>query len=158
MCGALPGLAPDFNLSAVIGIWALLGFRMQKLILRIWLTLKLHLLGVQAQCILFRRYPQVLEPFKYAGYPMLLQAVTLSEDDQEAKSFLGPEQAPQLQVLLTFSGSSFVLQPCMLQQGFRVCYDIVTERASFPCAGFQSAPKACIPSYTTAAGQEGPAG
>ncbi len=30
---------------------------------------------------------------------MLLQAVTLPEDDDEAKGFLGPEQAPQLQVL-----------------------------------------------------------
>lgn len=44
----------------------------------------------------------MLEPFKYAGYPMLLQAVTLPEDEYEAKqqgsAFLGPEQAPQLQV------------------------------------------------------------
>ncbi|KAK9868448.1 hypothetical protein WJX84_004951 [Apatococcus fuscideae] len=55
---------------------------------------------LKAQCILFRRYPQVLEPFKYAGYPMLLQAVTLPEDELEAgqgSAFLGPEQAPQLQ-------------------------------------------------------------
>ena len=47
----------------------------------------------------------MLEPFKYAGYPMLLQAVTLPEDDNEAKSFLGPEQAPQLQVLSSRSMS-----------------------------------------------------
>lgn len=56
---------------------------------------------LQAQCILFRRYPDVLEPFKYGGYPMLLNAVTLpddSVDDTEANHFLGPEKAPLLQV------------------------------------------------------------
>jgi DnaJ family protein C protein 13 len=31
------------------------------------------LLLVQSQCVLFRRYPAVLEPYKYAGYPMLLE-------------------------------------------------------------------------------------
>lgn len=56
---------------------------------------------LQAQCILFRRYPEVLEPFKYAGYPMLLQAVALPLQEQgegPAAHFLGPEQAPRLQV------------------------------------------------------------
>lgn len=58
----------------------------------------------QAQCILFRRYPDVLEPFKYGGYPLLLAAVTLPEDegdapaDGKAAHFLSPEQAPLLQV------------------------------------------------------------
>ena len=31
------------------------------------------LLFLRCQCILFRRYPAVLRPFKYAGYPQLLQ-------------------------------------------------------------------------------------
>lgn len=56
---------------------------------------------LQAQCILFRRYPDVLEPFKYGGYPMLLSAVTLPEDnvdDTGPHHFLGPEKAPLLQV------------------------------------------------------------
>ena len=65
----------------------------------------------QAQCILFRRYPGVLEPFKYAGYPLLLQAVTLPEVDADDKDgsarsgrsgqphWLSPENIPQLQVL-----------------------------------------------------------
>lgn len=53
---------------------------------------------VQAQCILFARYPEVLAPFKYAGYPMLLDAVALSEAEEGAH-FLGPERAPQLQVV-----------------------------------------------------------
>ena len=55
---------------------------------------------LQAQCILFRRYPDVLEPFKYGGYPMLLGAVTLPDDDTEdtgPKHFLAPEKAPLLQ-------------------------------------------------------------
>lgn len=30
---------------------------------------------LQAQCILFRRYPSVLAPFKYAGYPQLLEVI-----------------------------------------------------------------------------------
>lgn len=50
----------------------------------------------QAQCILFARYPEVLAPFKYAGYPMLLDAAALPEGDEGAH-FLGPERAPQLQ-------------------------------------------------------------
>ncbi|KAK9809260.1 hypothetical protein WJX72_012293 [[Myrmecia] bisecta] len=55
---------------------------------------------LKAQCILFRRYPDVLEPFKYAGYPMLLQAVSLPDDDAHGDApghFLGSEKAPQLQ-------------------------------------------------------------
>lgn len=59
------------------------------------------LIWLQAQCILFKRYPEVLEPFKYAGYPMLLQAVALPQQDQggdPSAHFLGPEQAPCLQV------------------------------------------------------------
>lgn len=42
----------------------------------------------------------MLEPFKYGGYPMLLGAVTLPEDDTEdtgLKHFLAPEKAPLLQ-------------------------------------------------------------
>jgi hypothetical protein len=58
---------------------------------------------LQAQCILFRRCPEVLAPFKYAGYPMLLQAVALPPDTQEASGtdhFLAEERTPQLQVPL----------------------------------------------------------
>ena len=44
------------------------------------------LLSLQAQCIVFARYPDVLEPFKYAGYPLLLQAVTLPESQEPATS------------------------------------------------------------------------
>ena len=68
------------------------------------------LVSSQAQCILFRRYPAVLEPFKYAGYPLLLQAVTLPEADDATEAggkpgtgqphWLAPESIPQLQVLL----------------------------------------------------------
>ena len=62
---------------------------------------------MQAQCILFRRYPEVLAPFKYGGYPLLLSAVTLPEDSEEtnAAHFLGPEKAPLLEV------RSFKLSP-----------------------------------------------
>jgi len=43
------------------------------------------LLILQSQCILFRRYAVELEPYKYAGYPMLLQVVrsALSDQDQD---------------------------------------------------------------------------
>lgn len=51
------------------------------------------LLLLKGQCILYRRYGDVLEPFKYAGYPMLLGAVTLDEDDN---NFLSAERAPLL--------------------------------------------------------------
>ena len=73
---------------------------------------------MQAQCVLFRRYPEVLQPFKYAGYPMLLQAITLPSSDKQAEGqgpsseehqggnvsadesvhFLDPSKMPQLQV------------------------------------------------------------
>uniref|UniRef100_A0A1D1ZA60 DnaJ subfamily C member 13 n=2 Tax=Anthurium amnicola TaxID=1678845 RepID=A0A1D1ZA60_9ARAE len=51
------------------------------------------LLLLKAQCILYRRYGHVLEPFKYAGYPMLLNAVTVDKDDN---NFLSSERAPLL--------------------------------------------------------------
>ncbi|KAK9807966.1 hypothetical protein WJX73_008492 [Symbiochloris irregularis] len=68
------------------------------------------LLLLQAQCILYKRYPVVLEPFKYAGYPLLLQAVTLPEaEDAEGQGgpsaasqphWLAPDSVPQLQAAL----------------------------------------------------------
>ncbi|XP_030471373.2 dnaJ homolog subfamily C GRV2 isoform X1 [Syzygium oleosum] len=51
------------------------------------------LLLLKGQCILYRRYGDVLEPFKYAGYPMLLNAVTVDKDDN---NFLSSERAPLL--------------------------------------------------------------
>jgi hypothetical protein len=64
----------------------------------------------QAQCVLFKRCPEVLEPFKYAGYPLLLQAIALPAEEggegatggpvpaAAAEHFLSPDAAPQLQV------------------------------------------------------------
>ncbi|KAH9315592.1 hypothetical protein KI387_024219, partial [Taxus chinensis] len=51
------------------------------------------LLLLKGQCILYRRYGDVLEPFKYAGYPMLLNAITVDKDDS---NFLSSERAPLL--------------------------------------------------------------
>ncbi|KAK1550399.1 hypothetical protein Q3G72_018388 [Acer saccharum] len=51
------------------------------------------LLLLKGQCILYRRYGAVLEPFKYAGYPMLLNAVTVDKDDS---NFLSSDRAPLL--------------------------------------------------------------
>ncbi|XP_024961051.1 dnaJ homolog subfamily C GRV2 isoform X6 [Cynara cardunculus var. scolymus] len=51
------------------------------------------LLLLKGQCILYRRYGDVLEPFKYAGYPMLLNAVTVDDNDT---NFLSLERAPLL--------------------------------------------------------------
>ncbi|CAN1177736.1 DnaJ homolog subfamily C GRV2 [Linum perenne] len=51
------------------------------------------LLLLKGQCILYRRYGYVLEPFKYAGYPMLLNAVTVDKDDS---NFLSSDRAPLL--------------------------------------------------------------
>lgn len=51
------------------------------------------LLLLKGQCILYRRYGNVLEPFKYAGYPMLLNAVTV---DKEDNNFLSSDRAPLL--------------------------------------------------------------
>ncbi|KAL5572713.1 hypothetical protein UlMin_022310 [Ulmus minor] len=51
------------------------------------------LLLLKGQCILYRRYGNLLEPFKYAGYPMLLNAVTVDKDDN---NFLSSDRAPLL--------------------------------------------------------------
>lgn len=51
------------------------------------------LLLLKGQCILYRRYGNILEPFKYAGYPMLLNAVTVDKDDN---NFLSSDRAPLL--------------------------------------------------------------
>ncbi|KAM7257798.1 hypothetical protein ACFE04_013539 [Oxalis oulophora] len=51
------------------------------------------LLLLKGQCILYRRYGNVLEPFKYAGYPMLLDAVTVDPNDN---NFLSADRAPLL--------------------------------------------------------------
>ncbi|XP_065848842.1 dnaJ homolog subfamily C GRV2 isoform X1 [Euphorbia lathyris] len=51
------------------------------------------LLLLKGQCILYRRYGDVLEPFKYAGYPMLLNAVTVDKADN---NFLSSDRAPLL--------------------------------------------------------------
>ncbi|CAA6666689.1 unnamed protein product [Spirodela intermedia] len=53
------------------------------------------LLLLKAQCILYSRYGHVLEPFKYAGYPMLLNAVTVDKDDN---NFLSSERVSLLVV------------------------------------------------------------
>jgi len=52
------------------------------------------LLVLKAQCILFLRYPAVLAPFKYAGYPLLLEGIEIKEDDQH---FLSNDRAPMLE-------------------------------------------------------------
>ncbi|CAA0821067.1 DnaJ homolog subfamily C GRV2 [Striga hermonthica] len=51
------------------------------------------LLLLKGQCILYRRYGNVLMPFKYAGYPMLLNAITVDKDDS---NFLSSDRAPLL--------------------------------------------------------------
>ncbi|KAG9456503.1 hypothetical protein H6P81_001011 [Aristolochia fimbriata] len=51
------------------------------------------LLLLKGQCILYRRYGDVLEPFKYAGYPMLLNAITVDKDDN---NFLSSDRVPLL--------------------------------------------------------------
>ncbi|XP_008800082.2 dnaJ homolog subfamily C GRV2 [Phoenix dactylifera] len=51
------------------------------------------LLLLKGQCILYRRHGDLLEPFKYAGYPMLLNAVTVDKDDN---NFLSSDRAPLL--------------------------------------------------------------
>lgn len=55
---------------------------------------------LKAQCILFKRYSDVLHPFKYAGYPMLLDAVNIADDmSGTSEHFLSAQKYPQLKVL-----------------------------------------------------------
>ncbi|KHN10408.1 DnaJ like subfamily C member 13 [Glycine soja] len=62
------------------------------------------LLLLKGQCILYRRHGDVLEPFKYAGYPMLLSAVTVDKDDN---NFLSSDRA-----LLLVAASELVWLTC----------------------------------------------
>ncbi|KAL0451858.1 UNVERIFIED_CONTAM: DnaJsubfamily C GRV2 [Sesamum latifolium] len=59
------------------------------------------LLLLKGQCILYRRYGNVLMPFKYAGYPMLLSAITVDKDDS---NFLSSDRA----------SSSCILRACLV--------------------------------------------
>ncbi|KAJ7528593.1 hypothetical protein O6H91_15G009400 [Diphasiastrum complanatum] len=67
--------------------------------------LKLLLRG---QCILFNRYGDILEPFKYAGYPMLHQAITVDGDDN---NFLSSERAPLLEAASELAWLTCVSSP-----------------------------------------------
>lgn len=49
---------------------------------------------LKAQCILFSRYGNALGPFKYAGYPMLLNVAL---PDREDNTFLSAERAALLE-------------------------------------------------------------
>ena len=53
------------------------------------------LLILKAQCIIFRRYPKILAPFKYAGYPLLLEAITIEDGDHR---FLADDRSPVLEI------------------------------------------------------------
>lgn len=38
---------------------------------------------LQTQCILFERYPETLKPYKYAGYPQLIQTIRMETQDEK---------------------------------------------------------------------------
>lgn len=38
---------------------------------------------LKAQCILFKRYSDVLQPYKYAGYPMLIKTIQMETKDEQ---------------------------------------------------------------------------
>ncbi|KPP77846.1 dnaJ-like subfamily C member 13-like, partial [Scleropages formosus] len=48
------------------------------------------ILILKAQSILFNRHRQELEPYKYAGYPMLIKTITMETDDNQLFSKTSP--------------------------------------------------------------------
>ncbi|XP_062841489.1 dnaJ homolog subfamily C member 13-like isoform X2 [Trichomycterus rosablanca] len=48
------------------------------------------ILILKAQSILFNRHKQELEPYKYAGYPMLIKTITMETDDEQLFSKTSP--------------------------------------------------------------------
>lgn len=38
---------------------------------------------LKAQCILFKRYSDILQPYKYAGYPMLIKTIQMETRDEQ---------------------------------------------------------------------------
>ncbi|KAJ9183389.1 hypothetical protein P3X46_007251 [Hevea brasiliensis] len=67
------------------------------------------LLLLKGQCILYRRYGDELEPFKYAGYPMLLNAVTV---DNDGNNFLSSDRAPLLIAASELTWLTYILFLC----------------------------------------------
>ena len=72
---------------------------------------------LKGQCILYRRYGSVLEPFKYAGYPMLLSAITVDKDDN---NFLSSDRA-----LLLVAASELTWLTYTSRSKFQLCFHIV---------------------------------
>ncbi|XP_059432668.1 dnaJ homolog subfamily C GRV2 isoform X1 [Corylus avellana] len=87
------------------------------------------LLLLKGQCILYRRYGYLLEPFKYAGYPMLLNAVTVDKDDN---NFLSADRAPLLVaaselIWLTCSSSSLNGEELVRDDGIQLLATLLSR-------------------------------
>ncbi|XP_022893353.1 dnaJ homolog subfamily C GRV2 isoform X1 [Olea europaea var. sylvestris] len=87
------------------------------------------LLLLKGQCILYRRYGDVLKPFKYAGYPMLLNTITVDKDDN---NFLSSDRTPLLVaaselVWLTCASSSLNGEELVRDDGIPLLATLLTR-------------------------------
>ncbi|VFQ97007.1 unnamed protein product [Cuscuta campestris] len=87
------------------------------------------LLLLKGQCILYRRYGALLEPFKYAAYPMLLNAITV---DQDENNFLSSDQTPLLVaaselIWLTCASSSLNGEELVRDGGIKLLANILSR-------------------------------
>ncbi|KAK2150998.1 hypothetical protein LSH36_380g05005 [Paralvinella palmiformis] len=72
---------------------------------------------LKAQCILFARYKDVLQPYKYAGYPMLIKTIRMETNDETLFS----KSAPLL------VASSDLCYHTALQDSFSRCVSVLSQ-------------------------------
>ncbi|XP_055340824.1 dnaJ homolog subfamily C member 13-like [Paramacrobiotus metropolitanus] len=82
------------------------------------------LLILQTQCILFSRYSEELHPFKYAGYPMLIQTITMETQDDNLFAKPVPLLATACELVYhTVACSALNAEELRRENGFEILED-----------------------------------
>uniref|UniRef100_A0A8C9S306 DnaJ heat shock protein family (Hsp40) member C13 n=1 Tax=Scleropages formosus TaxID=113540 RepID=A0A8C9S306_SCLFO len=88
------------------------------------------ILILKAQSILFNRHRQELEPYKYAGYPMLIKTITMETDDNQLFSKTSPLLPAATELAFhTVNCSALNAEELRRENGIEV-YEMVLEAAT----------------------------
>lgn len=83
---------------------------------------------LKAQSILFRRYKEVLEPYKYAGYPMLIKTIKMETEDDMLFSKSAPLLAAASELAYhTVNCSALNAEELRRENGIEVLQDAFTR-------------------------------
>ncbi|XP_064647249.1 dnaJ homolog subfamily C member 13-like isoform X1 [Lineus longissimus] len=86
---------------------------------------------LQAQSILFSRYKDVLEPYKYAGYPMLIKTVKMETNDEQLFSKSAPILAASSELCYhTVNTSALNAEELRRENGIEILQDAYTRCVS----------------------------